>query len=63
MGARADRLTGQRDFASKGDNGWGAARRDSLCWPYGLSVRDELVAIADSGNNRVMLWPLAEASR
>ena len=63
MGARADRLTGQRDFASKGDNGWGAARRDSLCWPYGLSVRDELVAIADSGNNRVMLWRLAEASR
>ncbi len=63
MGARADRLTGQRDFASKGDNGWGAARRNSLCWPYDLSVRDELVAIADSGNNRVMLWPLAEASR
>jgi hypothetical protein len=63
MGARADRRSGQRDFASKGDNGWGVARRDSLCWPYGLSVRDELVAIADSGNNRVMLWPLAKASR
>ncbi len=62
-GAAADRLTGQRDFASKGDNGWGVPRRDSLCWPYGLSVRGDTVAVADSGNNRVMLWPLAETSQ
>ena len=59
MGAAADRLTGQPDFASKGDNGWGLAGRDTLCWPYGLSVQGSLVAIADSGNNRVLLWPLA----
>lgn len=63
MGARADRLTGQIDFASKGDNGWGVARRDTLCWPYGLSVRGGLAAIADSGNNRVMLWSLAETAQ
>jgi hypothetical protein len=63
MGAAADRLTGQRDFASKGDNGWGVPRRDSLCWPYGLSGRGDTVAVADSGNNRVMLWTLAEASQ
>lgn len=55
----ADRLAGQPDFASKGDNGWGFARRDSLCWPYGLSARDGRVAIADSGNNRVLLWKFA----
>lgn len=62
MGAAADRLTGQPDFASKGDNSWGLADRRSLCWPYGLSVRDDLVAIADSGNNRVMLCTLADVA-
>ena len=59
MAAEAERLTGQSDFASKGDNGWGVERRDSLCWPYGLAERDGLVGIADSGNNRVLLWRCA----
>lgn len=57
--AEADRLTGQPDFASKGDNAWGPARRDSLCWPYGVSVAGGVAAVADSGNNRVLLWDLA----
>ncbi|MEM1160381.1 MAG: NHL repeat-containing protein, partial [Pseudomonadota bacterium] len=61
MGAEADRLTGQPDFAAKGDNRWSVAERDSLCWPYGLSALGDLVAIADSGNNRVLLWRLADA--
>ncbi len=60
-GADADRLTGQPDFAAKGDNRWGMAERDSLCWPYGLSALDDRVAIADSGNNRVLLWRVADA--
>lgn len=58
-GSAAQWLSGQPDFASKGDNRWGTAQRDSLCWPYGLSARGSLVAIADSGNNRVLLWELA----
>lgn len=58
-GIGADRLTAQPDFASKGDNRWGDAVRDSVCWPYGLSTRDGLVAIADSGNNRILLWEVA----
>ena len=58
-GALADNLTAQPDFASKGDNRWGIAERDSVCWPYGLSVLDNTVAIADSGNNRILLWELA----
>lgn len=58
-GAVAKTLTGQPDFAAKGDNRWGVATRDSLCWPYGLSIRENLVAIADSGNNRVLLWEIA----
>ncbi|MFA5989835.1 MAG: hypothetical protein WC803_09540 [Sphingomonas sp.] len=58
-GAGAASLSCQPDFASKGDNRWGMAMRDSVCWPYGLSARGGLIAIADSGNNRVLLWPLA----
>lgn len=56
MGAQADRLTGQPDFAAKGDNRWGMAMRDSLCWPYGLAALGSRVAVADSGNNRVLIW-------
>ncbi len=58
-GAPAERLAGQPDFASKGDNAWGPASRVTLCWPYGLSLRGGTLAIADSGNNRVLLWELA----
>lgn len=58
-GSSAEFLTGQPDFASKGDNRWGFAERDTLCWPYGLSVSGDVVAIADSGNNRVLLWEVA----
>lgn len=58
-GPAASRLTGQPDFAAKGDNRWGPPVRDSLCWPYGLSVLGRRVAVADSGNNRVLLWDLA----
>ena len=58
-GIAANRLGGQPDFASKGDNRWGMPERDSLCWPYGLSALGDLVAVADSGNNRVLLWNLA----
>lgn len=59
IGPEAEWLAGQPDFASKGDNGWGLPRRDSLCWPYGLSASGDLLAIADSGNNRVLLWRVA----
>jgi hypothetical protein len=59
-GAAAARLTGQPDFAAKGDNRWLAPVRDSLCWPYGIAVSSAgLAVVADSGNNRVLLWPLA----
>ena len=56
MTAHADRLTGQPDFAAKGDNRWGIAGRDTLCWPYGLSSLGSVLAVADSGNNRVLIW-------
>lgn len=46
----------QRDFATAGDNRWESVAADTLCWPYGLSRHGDLLAIADSGNNRVVLW-------
>ncbi len=59
MGAAATRLTGQGEFSAKGDNRWKAPARDSLCWPYGLAIAGDVAAIADSGNNRALLWRLA----
>ncbi len=58
-GAPADWVLGQPDFASNGENRWDAVGRDTLCWPYGLSFNDGRLAIADSGNNRVMIWDTA----
>ena len=52
-------LSGQADFAAKGDNAWGQSGRNTLCWPYGLSISDRSVAIPGSGDNRVLLWDLA----
>ena len=59
-GGPATGVLGQDDFAAAGENRWTAVTDDSLCWPYGLSTAGDpdgtLLAIADSGNNRVMVW-------
>lgn len=52
----AHAVLAQPDFASSGENQWAAVRADTLCWPYGLAVADDTLAIADSGNNRVTIW-------
>lgn len=52
----ADQVIGQPDFDKSGENGWKAVTAETLCWPYGLHVHKGLLAIADSGNNRVMIW-------
>lgn len=54
----ADKVLGQPDFAKNGENRWDAVVHDSLCWPYGISLHGRRLAIADSGNNRVMIWEL-----
>lgn len=78
-GAPAMRVSGQAGFAAKGDNRWQMPMRDSLCWPYAISLGcgeldvprnlgaqqsrhsiENFAVIADSGNNRVVLWPLAD---
>ncbi|MFB2880259.1 hypothetical protein [Floridanema aerugineum] len=58
-GKPANALIGQSDFQSKGENRvYGLPLRDSFCWCYAVEVCGDTVAIADSGNNRVMLWNL-----
>ena len=52
----ADHVLAQPDFSSNGENRWTSVQHDTLCWPYGLSLRGDTLAVADSGNNRVMLW-------
>ncbi len=52
----AQAVLGQLDFNAAGENRWKAVVDDSLCWPYGLWSHGDRLAIADSGNNRVMLW-------
>ncbi|MBO0820755.1 MAG: hypothetical protein J2P26_07895, partial [Nocardiopsaceae bacterium] len=46
----------QPSFSANGENRWAGVTRDSLCWPYGLSLRGDRLAVADSGNNRIMIW-------
>ncbi len=55
-GTPADTVLAQPDMDANGENRWESVQDDSLCWPYGLSLAGDLLAIADSGNNRVMLW-------
>ncbi len=54
-GISANALAGQQTFQKKGDNQWSVATRETLCWPYGVSLCDGTLAIADSGNNRVLI--------
>ena len=59
-GVDACALAAQTDWNSKGDNRWQHAARDSVCWPYCVALQDDdTVLVADSGNNRVLLWSLA----
>jgi hypothetical protein len=55
-GVPADTVLAQPDMDANGENRWKTVEDDSLCWPYGLSLAGDVLAIADSGNNRVMLW-------
>ncbi|MDY7022164.1 MAG: hypothetical protein SWJ54_12525 [Cyanobacteriota bacterium] len=59
-GKSAQMLTGQSNFKSKSENrSYGNATRNSLCWPYGISIYGNTAMVADSGNNRVLLWSIA----
>ncbi len=54
----------QPDLAANGENRWSEVAPDTLCWPYGVhwhrpAAGPDLLAVADSGNNRVVLWERA----
>ncbi|OBS00847.1 hypothetical protein A9W98_22790 [Mycobacterium gordonae] len=55
-GRAADHVLAQPGFGANGENRWTSVQRDTLCWPYGLSLRGDRLAVADSGNNRVVIW-------
>jgi hypothetical protein len=52
----ADGVLAQPDFGANGENRWRAVEHDTLCWPYGLHLHGDRLAVADSGNNRVVIW-------
>ena len=57
--ADADLVIGQNNFHSKGENrDYGLPTRDSLNWSYGINVHNNTAVIADSGNNRILLWKI-----
>lgn len=58
--APARDVVGQIDFAKFGENHWKAVTNQSLCWPYGICIHENHLAVADSGNNRVMIWDCGE---
>ncbi|MGB3483732.1 MAG: NHL repeat-containing protein [Mycobacterium sp.] len=55
-GRAADHVLAQPTFATNGENRWTSVQHDTLCWPYGLSLCGDRLAVADSGNNRVVIW-------
>ena len=55
-GVPADAVLAQPDLDANGENRWDEVADDSMCWPYGLSLAGDTLAIADSGNNRVVVW-------
>ncbi|NBP85701.1 MAG: hypothetical protein EBU54_11165, partial [Mycobacteriaceae bacterium] len=63
IGRGADHVLAQPDFGSNGENRWVSVQRDTLCWPYGISLCGDSLAVADSGNNRVMIWRNASCGR
>ncbi len=58
----ADAVIGQDDFSAYGENRWKAVTSDSLCWPYGVCLSGDTLAVADSGNNRVVVWSVEFSS-
>ena len=58
----ADFALGQVDLTSRSDNAGGDADARTLRWPHDLTVCRgpngvEQLAVADAGNNRVLVWP------
>lgn len=55
-GRPADHVLAQPSFEANGENRWSAVTHDSLCWPYAVWLHGDRLAVADSGNNRAVIW-------
>ncbi len=52
-----DLVVGQEGFENVAINrGRSTPRADTLYWPYGVSAWGEALAVADTGNRRVLIW-------
>ncbi|MEL6149286.1 MAG: hypothetical protein AAFU54_25985 [Chloroflexota bacterium] len=58
--AAADAVIAQNNFDENGENRWIAVEADTLCWPYGVHMHNGRLAVADSGNNRVVVWDVSD---
>ncbi|GIV89125.1 MAG: hypothetical protein KatS3mg055_1643 [Chloroflexus sp.] len=55
-GIPAQTVYGQYNFDDSGENRWQAVAANTCCWPYGLWLHRHWLVVADSGNNRVLIW-------
>ncbi|BAZ40170.1 NHL repeat-containing protein [Calothrix sp. NIES-4101] len=63
MGKDADGLLGQNGFHSKSENSnFGLPKRNTVNWSYGMQICGDIAVIADSGNNRILLWKMTAIS-
>ena len=54
----ADYVLGQDSFATNGENHWIEVSDDSMCWPFAVHLVGDRLFVADTGNNRVVIWDL-----
>ena len=55
-GQPADLVLGQPDFEHRDENGGGPPDASSLRWPHQVTSHDGQLAVADAGNNRVLVF-------
>jgi len=55
-GFAAVAVIGQENFDASCENHWKAVVADTLYWPCGACGHGDRLAVADSGNNRVLVW-------
>ena len=58
-GRAGDRRRRTAGLQRQGRQSLGRPARDSLCWPYNVAACGATLVVADSGNNRVLLWEAA----
>lgn len=55
-GQPADFVLGQPDLEARSDNAGGPADARTMRWPHDLTVTEGKLAVADAGNNRILIF-------